>query len=312
MKQRMILIFLLSFIWGTFSTNAQIRGILREATREAIRSQTETEEQKAEDEINAKKERTPAPSPFERRMEERMMKAMGFADLDFEDQYNFNSNMIMNIDNYDSEEEEESSIIYTMYFGDNHESFAMRFSGINHETGKDEQSLMIFDMKNDVMLILTESEDQKNGMAFSFASDNLNDDSQDGVISENYDTETLSGDDIDNLNLSFNKTGRTKPISGYSCDEYLWEDETTRAEYWISTDAHFDYSRAYGYMGGLQVMASGIAGLNGIIMEYNLTDKETDSWSRMVVKEINENTPNTIDVTGFSVIGFAGKTGFPD
>ncbi len=301
MKKKMFFILVLFAFLGTFSTNAQIRGIMRDRVREALRDQPETETKEDEDENKSQKETPASPSPFEIRMGDKIKHAMGVVNLDFEDQYKFNSNMIMDIDSYDSEEQKHSSIKYTMYFNDDHDNFAMQFRGEDTETGEDQQSLLIFDMKNHVMLILSQSEDQKSGMAFSTLSDSLANDEQD--------TEIKAQDDIEYFNLNYKKTGRSKTISGYLCDEYVMEDENMRAEYWISTDAQFDYSKAYQYMSGVQVMTGGTAGFNGIIMEYNFSDKDTKDWVKMAVNEVNPNKHTTFDITGYSIIGLAGAPG---
>jgi hypothetical protein len=315
MKLKMILLLVVFCISTSPAADAQIRSILRDKAREALRTQEEKEEERIEQERSERREeeKPRRPTAFEKRMEQRMMKAMGFADLKYEDQYNFGSSMSMDVENYDAGSDELSKITYTTYFNKDDESFAMRFSTKNEDTGKDESTLMIFDMKNHVMLMLAESGNEKSGMAFSIAPDNPDTGSSESYVpeeleeTEEIEVAGLSDDTVtDHYNFWYNKTGRTKTISGYKCEEYTWEDEAGRVEYWFSPEARFDYSSAYNYMGGFQALAMGGAGFNGILMEMNHIDKESGNRTKMLVNEINADNPSTIDLKGFQVMGFAG------
>lgn len=316
MKLKMILLFVVFCISTSPAADAQIRSILREKAREALRNQEEKEAERIEQERSegSEEEKPRQPTALEKRMEQRMMKAMGFADLDFEDQYNFGSSMSMDVENYDAESDELSKITYTTYFNKDDESFAMRFSARNEDTGNDESTLMIFDMKNHVMLMLSESGNEKSGMAFSIAPDSLDTGSSESheydnpeVSEETEDGGLYEETDPDLYNLWYNKTGRTKTISGFKCEEYTWEDEEGRVEYWFSPEARFDYSSAYNYMGGFQALAmGGGGGFNGILMEMNHIEKGTGNRTKMLVNEINPDNPSTIDMKGFQIMGFAG------
>jgi hypothetical protein len=316
MKLKIILLFVVFCISTSPAADAQIRSILREKAREALRNQEEKEAERIEQERNegSEEEKPRQPTAMEKRMEQRMMKAMGFADLDFEDQYNFGSSMSMDVENYDAESDELSKITYTTYFNKDDESFAMRFSAKNEDSGNDESTLMIFDMKNHVMLMLSESGNEKSGMAFSIAPDSLDTGSSESYeyddpdeFEETEDAGISEDTDPDLYNLWYNKTGRTKTISGFKCEEYTWEDEEGRVEYWFSPEARFDYSSAYNYMGGLQALAmGGGGGFNGILMEMNHIEKGTGNRTKMLVNEINPDNPSTIDMKGFQIMGFAG------
>lgn len=289
---------------ATITSFAQVQGLMRDRFRRALDEKIEKEISKPAEEKETETEGSRPPSAFEKKMEESMLRAMGFAELDFEEQYSFSSEMVMDMVNYDANENKESGMLYTIFFDDSHESFAMRFSAENDETGDIEQTLLIYDMKNHVMLMLSDTED-KNGMAFSLepgsSYSETTDENHDRESANRYENE-MEGDP----GMIYGKTGRSKTISGFRCEEYAWEDENHKAGYWWSSDAGFDYSPAYGYMGPLAGLKSGSTA-KGMVMEYNFTDKETGSWSKMEVKEINTGSNNTFDVSGYSVIGFKGS-----
>jgi hypothetical protein len=293
MKVKMILILAIFSLSGTLDSEAQIRSILRDKAREALR----TQEEKEKDEDKPRQ-----PTAFEKRMEDRMKKAMGMADLNYENQYHFNSSMSMDVESYDAASGEVSHMTYTTYFNEEENSFAMRFQNSNDDTGRDENTLMVFDMKNHVMLMVVESENEKSGLAFSIGETADEDEEMSaGIEGGEADYE------MQDFNLHYTKTGRTKTIAGHDSEEYVFEDEEGRVEFWFSPQASFDFSGAYNYIGGLQALATAGGIYKGILMEMNHTDKQTNDRAKLVVSSINPNNPNTIDLKDFSIMGFGGK-----
>jgi hypothetical protein len=303
MKIKLILLLLVLSAAGNVVSEAQIRSILREKAREALQQGEKEEERTQEDKPRQ-------PSALEKSLEQRMMNAMGFANVEFENQYNFNSSMSMDVENYDAQSDKASVITYTTYFNKSDESFAMRFSFKNEDTGEDESTLMIFDMKNHVMLMLAESGNEKSGMAFSIAPDGTDSGSPDQLSTESSDDgheEIIPDADFDSFNLWYKKTGRTKSISGYTCEEYIWEDEQGRIEYWFSPEAQFDYSSAYNYISGFQALAMGGTTFSGMLMEMHHIDKETNNRTKLLVNDIKADNPSTIDIKDFQIMSFGGK-----
>ncbi len=294
-------------IAGISETGAQVRGVLRDRVRETVRGETRDPEKKTDTEEREPTRGETPPSPFQRRMEERMKRAIGLADLDFEDHYTFSSSMNMDVASFDAETGEQSEMDYALFYNEDESSFAMRFSGINESTGEYGEHLFIFDFKNHVMLMLSESEGEKSGLAFRIDPDQHTSADEPGIERQKPDhDETELYSDVTPLMPDFTRTGRTKNISGYSSDEYTWEDDSLRISIWISPDAQLDYSRAWGYMSGFQDFTGSTNILEGLIMEYDFGDKVTQSWTKMVVKDINHERPGKFDLTGYSVIGFAG------
>jgi hypothetical protein len=304
MKIKIILILAIFSFTATLDSGAQIRSILREKAREALRTQEENEEGRVEKD----EERPRQPSAFEKRMEDRMKKAMGLADLHFENQYHFNSSMSMDVESYDAASGEVSNITYTTYFNEEERSFAMRFQNQNADTGRDENTLMVFDMKNRVMLMVAESDNEKSGIAFSLG-EAADEDMSTGIEGGEAGAALAADYEMQDFNLYYNKTGRTKTIAGFDSEEYVYENEEGRIEFWFSPESRFDFSSAYNYIGGLQALATAGGIYKGILMEMNHTDKQTNDRARMVVRSINPNTPSTIDLKDFSILGFGSQDG---
>lgn len=118
-------------------------------------------------------------------------------------------------------------------------------------------------------------------------------------------SENDSSDDEDAP--EFKKTGRSKEILGYTCDEYVAEDDESTMEMWISQEEVVDIFKAFSAYGAQQKQATtpqAYPGLTGTLMEMNSTSKkhvkEKTTWK---VTKIEKNSPSTISTAGYSVMG---------
>jgi len=157
---------------------------------------------------------------------------------------------------------------------------------------------MIFDTKGGAMIILTESEGSKTGIVTAYAVDSLWDES---------DSETEEIEDYSIYNQNLKKTGRTKKIAGYSCDEYSYEDEESTGTVWMTNDLP---AELWAKMFSANVIAASNVGYyGGFVMEMEQRDKETDEKVIMQVKEVNENQPKSFTTKGYQLISFGGTMG---
>ena len=82
-------------------------------------------------------------------------------------------------------------------------------------------TIMIFDMENKASILLMENEEAKNSFAYKLDFD--------GVLDE----DSIS---VEESNFKVEKTGNTKDILGYTCDEYFVKSEDGQGTYWITAD----------------------------------------------------------------------------
>lgn len=227
-------------------------------------------------------------------MQKKMMGMMGMKDVKHENVYAFTSSMSMEMQSTDSLGKKSEKVLYTTSFDKNSRNFAMEFEGKDKESGQKQNSLMIFDYKNWAMLILGDKNGSKSGMAMEMAKDSV----------QKQPTQETKKQDLSNYNTYYKATGRTKTIAGYSCKEYLYENPEAKSEIWATNDVAFDYSSAYGHMGGMQTLATGgtTYGL-GMVMEMHTYDKHSKAQSDLTVVDIKPSNPKSIDLTGYQIIG---------
>ena len=284
--------------------SAQIKGLLRNKAIEAIKGKEQQEEQVEEQQQESTQQAEPR-QPRKKGpnfLEKKMMQAMGINNVAFEQSYSFTSSMVMDIVSVDSLNNKED-MQYTTLYNPADKSFALVFEQVNPETGKKEKGTMIFDMKNYAMLILSEENGERSGVAMAMPRDSaeMTDDAMDMAADE---VEEYPDDFVHPM---YKPTGSSKKIAGYKCDEYVYQNEEGSINLWITKDNKINLSKAYGHMYGFQALATGGWGYGmGTVMEMVFNDN-SGATSHMLVKDINPNSPRNLDVSSYQIVGVGGE-----
>lgn len=148
-------------------------------------------------------------------------------DVDTEESYSFKGIAEMEVISTDTKGNPEDPARIISYLSNNDQFTGMEFSDDRNKKSKD-KTVMIFDFKNNATIMLVENEDGKSSMAFGLDWQKM----MEGVaeMEEEETDESVNWDDF-----KFEKTGKTKTILGYTCEEYLAKNEEMEAVYWIST-----------------------------------------------------------------------------
>ena len=138
------------------------------------------------------------------------------------DKYDYMGNILMTMQSWDENGESDGEILYTTHYSADKQGFAMKFEG-----DEKKNSVMIFDNENQMMIILSDEGKDKTGMVMAIAN-------AAGDSTSNSTTSEVN--DPNDYYSKFKKTGKTKKVSGYECDEYVFEDENLKGSYWMTTD----------------------------------------------------------------------------
>jgi len=224
-----------------------------------------------------------------------MMKALGLTDnVPYESDYNFDAYIQMEISNYKKNGDLDDQMVYDNYVNKTKADYAMVF-----KDGKD-QSTIIFDTKNSAMLILSESDGEKTGFATSIDPEAMAEMVKDYEVEE----ETT---DLTPYNLK--KTGKSKTILGYQCDEYLAEDEYSEVHMWMSEKLGKEVRKEW--MNNQQTFGALFThayALNGMVLEYDMLDKDNGKKTIMLVTKINLNHNHSVATGGYTVMSLRKKT----
>jgi hypothetical protein len=214
------------------------------------------------------------------------MDAMGLSgNVDYESKYDFSAYIQMEVSEYKKNEKLKDKTVYDSYINEDVVDYAMVFRDKNATTS------IIFDSKNSAMLILTDSDGEKTGFAMGI------DPEQIAAKAEEY------AEESDTDSFKPHKTGRTKNILGYSCDEYLVEDEDAEARMWVSEKLGKQVRKEM--LNNQQTFGAVFyhaAYLNGMVMEYDFLDKDDGERTVMQVTDIDLNHSHSISTRSYAVM----------
>jgi len=95
------------------------------------------------------------------------------------------------------------------------------------------------------------------------------------------------------------KTGRTKTIAGYKCEEYTYENEDVSSRFWITHDLSWNYKDLMRYTFTSSIYS--YAGTDGFLMESETYDKKTGEKMLFQVTDISNNISKDIDLSGYNI-----------
>lgn len=217
-----------------------------------------------------------------------LMSAMGLttSNANIKPMYEFEGFIEMTLTEYEKGNKEEDVTVYKTHFDPDSYDYCMEF----REPEGNEKSLIIFDTKNGLMLTLSDSDGEKTGFAMNFTPEQA--DSIAESISEEEQADAYSA----------YKTGKTKKILGYSCDEYVIEDDYGITTMWVTKELEKEMKKSYmqnSTFSGLFVYAYNT---NGVVMENIYEDKENDKKTVMTVTDIDLNKSSSFSTMGYTII----------
>ena len=229
---------------------------------------------------------------------QKMMKGIGLSGepVPISDAYSFDSKLQMHIESYDGKGKKESDGDFITYLSSNGKNFAYEFIGGDmKQQGK---GTFIMDLGNKAMIILSEEGSERSGIVYGFDVEGLQGDLHD---QEAY--KDLKPEDVPTLamNPHVSKTGRTKSIQGYRCDEYRYDDpeESTKASFWISNDVNWT---TRDFMSTIFKSATYSRGMPfGFIMESESEDTKTGERTLMRVTDIDTKASKQFTMAGYQI-----------
>ena len=153
------------------------------------------------------------------------------------------------------------SVTYNAYLTGDGSSYAVIFED------QGAKSVIVFDTKNSTMLMLVENEGEKTGFAMGIDPYAFADMEEDNDFEGDSEYESF-------------KTGKSKTILGYQCDEYLIKDEDSEVRVWSSDELGkkvekkmFNNQQIFGFA------FAHAAGMEGMALEYDFKNLETASMA---------------------------------
>ncbi len=230
-----------------------------------------------------------------------MMKRMGIStNVKVNDAYNYTGNIVMNVQNWDANGDTEGKILYTTYVNKDNSGFAMDF--IQPEKGK---TTMIFDYKEGRMIIMGNDGDDKTGMVMNWQG--MEDSTQTSDYSQPPKNDQI--EDFSKFNEHLQKTGNSKKIAGYKCDEYIYDDEESHGTLWMTDELPPELWA--NMFGANTYTATSMGYYGGFVMQMDSKQKDSKEHTSMLVTEVNRNQPKSISTSGYTFMSMGSGQSMP-
>ena len=270
-----------------------------EKVDEAIDKQLDKLEEALEGNEEKSGDENPDASDRDAKQQQRMqniLKGMGMSGepVPVADNYTFDHLVEMHIESYDKNGQKFITHI-------NPENQNMDFEMISGNIGEPGQGMFIIDTQNNAILILGEEEGKKSGIVYGMGSFF---ESMGQTIEEEADLAETPETYLANPNVK--KTGKTKTIAGFKCEEYIYSDENSESHIWITKDMKLNTRDFFSNLFKTSLYSQGIPW--GYMMEATSTDKETGEKSFMQVKRVDENSNTRFSLNDYEITNLGAFT----
>jgi hypothetical protein len=208
-------------------------------------------------------------------------------DVEVDESYNFTGYSILEITGLDEKGKPIDPVNLKSYFSEDSNITGMEFSEKSKKNS--DTYIMIFDFNRNISITLFENDGQKMRMAFGYDY---------AAMSQAVDLDGVITDDGDDINASFKKTGNSKKILGYDCEEYLVETDENITRYWVTKNPITGQASFWGQNNPFLTarMKSQNPSLfenlpSGNMMEAHMESKKDKSIVEMKVNDLKENEP---------------------
>lgn len=205
---------------------------------------------------------------------------LGAQDVEVEDSYTFDFTATMEVKNGDDDAKINTVI---QSYGD---------GAMLNKTGEDD-GVIIMDWANEGAIMINEKEKTAQVMSLAWM--------------EKMIEKSVAETEVDGEGAKIVKTGNAKTKNGYTCYEYIMEDEEAKVTTWFAPDVKFSYED---YLGGfVKMFGQRVNSLpidQGYAMEMIMYDKKDKTTSVMEVVDISEKHI-TIDLGEYKVQNMLGN-----
>lgn len=223
------------------------------------------------------------------------------SDVKTEDRYSFDIKTVYEMESFEKGGKSDGKIEMTSFYSKDGQYTGTQ---IADPSKRDEgNAFIIFDLKNQAMLMLLSSDDGKFRMGYGWSE------------AEKYEaqaTEAKKAEDVDWSTTDtwngYTKIG-SKEIAGYKADGYRTENEDGVAEVWVSHDKDLGYGGLFGANGSMKQMRGKLPDDYpiGMLLQVTSTAKEDGSRFVMTATEINRNANMTINMSEYPPVTMGGK-----
>ena len=230
-----------------------------------------------------------------------MLKGMGISGepVLYENNYSFDYLIQMHIQSYDNTGASTSNGEFITHLNPNSKSLA--YEVVSGDMAKPGQGMFILDAENGAMIILNNENGEKTGIVYGMGAFFQS-------VGESYEEDIDLSETPETYlaNPNVKKTGKTKTIAGYKCEEYVYEDEETKSHIWITKDMKMNTQDFFSTLFKTSLYSHGMGW--GYMMEANSENKNTGEKSVMQVTRVDKNSNKKFDLGSYNMTNLGSFT----
>ncbi|MFC5623367.1 DUF4412 domain-containing protein [Algoriphagus winogradskyi] len=211
--------------------------------------------------------------------------------VDTEDEYDFFGYLVIEMISTNEKGKTEDPFLLKSYLAESADYTGMEL--IDPKNPKASTS-MVFDVKNQASIVFLDNKGEKSSFAYKLDMDEL-----DTMIDEEIDA---SSDEYD---VTIKKTGNSKEILGYACEEYHVVSEDGEGYYWLTDKPIGGYASFWGANSPMMTAkaqeryAQHFKNMpEGNFMELTFTSKDSEKVEMKVI-EIDESSPKSLTMSEY-------------
>jgi hypothetical protein len=273
----------------------RVENKVEEKAEEKVDEAIDNQLDKLEEALEGEADSARATTDEERRQRmQNIMKGLGMSGepVPVADSYKFDQMIQMHVESFDADGNKESEGEFITHLSP--DSKSMAYQMVSGDMGNPGQGMFIIDAENGATIILSEEDGKKTGLVYgmgAFFQTMGEDVEEDAGLYESPESYLA--------NPNVKKTGRSKTIAGYKCEEYRYTDETSESDIWITKDLKMNTRDFFSTLFRTSLYSHGIPW--GYMMEVTTNDKETGEKSFMQVTNVDDNSNKTFSLTDYEI-----------
>jgi hypothetical protein len=221
-------------------------------------------------------------------------------DIKYDDEYKFTGRIYMQMETYDKKDVLKSD--YYTYYNSNTLNAGIEMLPVDAKQGdKNVPTIFLYDNDNKCFMMLLENGSSKTGMISTLPSDSAMAAQAKNQKGTNPEKATIT------------KTGNSRVIAGYKCDEYkiVDPDKDGYSNVWMTKDVKLKADKKYWGKSGMPTYYNYPGFEGSMMLAMESFDKNNKTTMKMETKEINDKYSHSISTVGITFMkmnfGQAGK-----
>ena len=221
-------------------------------------------------------------------------------DIKYDDEYKFTGRIYMQMETYDKKDVLKSD--YYTYYNSNTLNAGIEMLPVDAKQGdKNVPTIFLYDNDNKCFMMLLENSGSKTGMISTLPSDSA-------MAAQ---TKNQKGANPEKATIT--KTGNSRVIAGYKCDEYkiVDPDKDGYSNVWMTKDVKLKADKKYWGKSGMPTYYNYPGFEGSMMLAMESFDKNNKTTMKMETKEINDKYSHSISTVGITFMkmnfGQAGK-----